>query len=297
MLLSYLIVLLFVLSQANLHCTNIYCKTCTKFYNYRNISCLEYCPTGYKLNGTYCQPSGDDILFSINFMSYRKFNTNSIEYFSHPNKYNFNNLTKVTPVVTIDRGFYFFSSSFLVSNTSWILAPDFCIGIFLKVITPGLILQIKDNFNNYFSLSYGASFEIDYLYWNSTDMFHQKHNFAGYFQNWLMIHFRIVQYQGSIYVSAHEVYSFFHQREFRMDSNQSLVWIGDSNNLSFQGFISHISIKNSKECSYKINLIVPCDINRYYFNKSCVLNTNQCPENLLQTRASCNICYSLIIIF
>ena len=117
----------------NKFCTTSPCRTCTSGYNFLSISCLNFCPHGYNQSGLKCLPNESQDIFLINFSSFRKFESDTISTFSHPSRYKFNSDSIEAPISTLDRGFYFNTKSFLVSNTSWVLSPRFCFSIIKKI--------------------------------------------------------------------------------------------------------------------------------------------------------------------
>ena len=106
MLLRFLIFLAFKV-VGNKFCTTSSCTSCSSGYNFLNISCLNFCPYGYTESGSICVPNQSQDIFTINFASFRKFECNSINTFSHPSGYKFNSDSIEAPISTFDRGFYF----------------------------------------------------------------------------------------------------------------------------------------------------------------------------------------------
>ena len=128
--------------QANKYCIQSTCTSCSLGYKYSSASCLIYCPTGTSINGKNCTEGSDLEVFSLKFKISTNYTANSIGTFSHPLNYTFSNSTGVTPIPTIDRGFYFSSNSHLISSTSWVVGPKFCLVIYYQGFTSGSILSI-----------------------------------------------------------------------------------------------------------------------------------------------------------
>ena len=226
-------------SFQNLYCYSSECTNCTLGYNYLSLSCLLYCPWGYALKVDKCSPVSTLDLFTINFASFRKFNESSINSFSNPENYTFNNLTKVTPLVTIDRGFYFYSSSYLLSATSWVIAPNFCFTMFLRPVDTGIIFQVKNETTTFFEMRLEKDeIVLEYAFIsNGVGDFHQE-SLAYKQKNWRSVYVRIyhtIDYMATFIGSFWKTYT---SREFRMDTQDALFTIGSQNNKSFQGFIA-----------------------------------------------------------
>ena len=126
-------VLLLTLIQANINCEDISCRICLEGNNYQSKSCLSLCPSSFITQNKTCFSTDFQILFSIDITGYSNFSSSSIEMFTHPSNEPFDRSNKIVPLLTKDRGLYFTNISYLVSNQSWILAPDFSILINFRV--------------------------------------------------------------------------------------------------------------------------------------------------------------------
>ena len=275
---------------ANFDCLANPCVSCSSGYNFQSVSCLPICPAGFAIAGNKCNPGQSQDLFNINFISFRNFDASSIVSFSHPKMYKFSNETRVTPIPTIDRGFYFFSSYYLISNTSWVLSPRFCIGIYYKALNPGILFQVSDDERSYLSVIYNVTLQIWVNTTNGTHYFNQVYSFS-YNNQWAMNTFWFRQQNNyfQIYGFGRDELTFY--REFRMETTDAKFSIGASNNSSFSGFLAYLSLKNSNICVGKSARINDCLFNQYY-NFGCHDCPSDCSLYPFCNRDSSNVCYS-----
>ena len=143
--------------------------------------CLSNCPTGYIANSGICELIGSLTLFNFTSGLSLPFNAKSIDVFHHPQGLEFRDQSRLSPIMTKDRGLYFANSSQLVSNTSWILAPDFTICFGLRIISKGIIFQVSGNGQTFLKV-YGddSSFSSEVLLYttfgNKTETISNIHN-------------------------------------------------------------------------------------------------------------------------
>ena len=164
--------------SANLYCSPTQCTSCSQMYLYNSTSCINLCPTGYSLDSsqTNCLQTGSLTLFAIDCGSYSKFKSNSIESFSHPLGYSFNNPSRVTPVPIITQGLYFVETSLLESSKVWVPAPDFT--VYIQILfrsTAGKIFRVLKGSVDI--LSIWADNNLIYAKWlvtNSTNQFYKQ---------------------------------------------------------------------------------------------------------------------------
>ena len=278
-------------TESNLYCISD-CKSCLSGFNYLYMSCLSICPSGFLLTGSECKVDLSQDLFRTDFTKPQVFVSKSIDNFYHPSGNSFNDLSKTTPVSTPDRGFYFHSTSYLISNTSWVLAPNFCLSIIFRPLGQGIIFQISDGLKNFISISYTTSILIQFYYHNGTHENQQKNEFLAD-PYWNMFVFRHEQKAGgTVFVSNPGWNDFYNNREFRMDSNNAKFIIGESNGSTFKGFLSYLCMKNSNYCRHKWYPSNICLFNQYYFKGACLDCLSTCTNNQVCVRGSCNICYS-----
>ena len=150
-----LLTIIFIgIAFSNKLCSDSVCNSCTSGFNLLSTSCLIYCPTGYSISGNSCKPNQNLDLFVLNFLLARNYSAKSIGNFIHPQLLTFNGLNGEAPMATFDRGFYFTDKTQLVSDTSWVVSPNFCFSITFKAFADGTIFQIKDGNKNYLQIVY-----------------------------------------------------------------------------------------------------------------------------------------------
>ena len=251
---------------ANLYCLSSACTDCSSGYNFFNTSCLLFCPSGYFISGKKCVSSSSLELFYLNFVTFRKFESNSINTFSHPEKYKFNSESIKTPISTFDRGFYFSSSSYLVSNISWILSPTFCFSILYRVLSPGIIFEITDDSRLYFGFMYNSSIIYHLNVFNRDDeislIVSKPEN-----NQWSADVFIFTQYRDYINVYLSGTVQSIYSKEFRMNTNLANYYFGSPSGT----FI----IKNSNSFASKASSINNCLYNQY-LGSSCIDNPSSC---------------------
>ena len=116
-----LVALLMVqLALSNLYCFDSTCSPCTSGYLYNTHSCLLMCPTGFTQSSSpnQCTASSSQSVFYVNFWEFGDYEASSIGSFSHPTGLSFSTATQLSPIPTMERGFYFASTSSLKSTTT-----------------------------------------------------------------------------------------------------------------------------------------------------------------------------------
>jgi hypothetical protein len=154
-----------MLAKANINCGDASCSYCTFGYLYNTLCCPQQCPTGYLPSSSQtCIPSSTQNVFSLHFYRFSQFSATSFQGFSSPNGLPFSDSSQNSPVPTKDRGFYFVSTSKLVSGTSWIPGPDITLRFGVSSFTPGTIFEIADASNSYFKLIWnGSAYVVTWL--------------------------------------------------------------------------------------------------------------------------------------
>ena len=277
-------------AHSNINCTSNDCSTCSSDYLQCESSCLKICPSGYIQSGEKCKSNANSYFFNLNLASFTNFSMLPISPFSHPNISKFSNTLQGTPIPTIDRGYYFYSNSYLVSNTSWVVGPKFTFQIYMRVIKPGLIFIVKDDSITYFTLSYNGSYIFSFYLADESQNYLVSRSYP-YDNNWISVAFVFYQYSNYYKVWINELIYSEKNKEFRMDSDNAKYYMGFEGNLSFSGFIAFISMKNWLASFAKISSVNDCDINQY-FDKGCFNCPTSCTNSVSCTRNSCNFCYS-----
>ena len=156
-------------------------------------------------------------------LSFIKFNTSFIGPFTHPNNISFNFSNTEVPSVTIDRGLYFHQNSLLVSSTSFILPPEFCLYIVVKFKAAGKVLEISDNLTTYIKLSFdGINLIYEVLMSNITGKFIASYSAPRDLNSWIFILMILKQNIGYSTISAGGP-NLKIMGEFRMDSQDTVL--------------------------------------------------------------------------
>ena len=291
-----LLVLIYSLQVfGNKYCADSSCQSCTSGYYVLSKSCLKVCPSGYFISGQTCLPSESQNLFLLNFLSERTFNLNSIGPFSHPSGYNLSNSSQETPTITLDRGLYFFSSSVLIANTSWIMSPTFCFSIFYRAFYPGIIFKVFDESKVYLSLRYNKSIIIEHYYTDGLLDLYKEYSwdYLNDSHGWANSIFRFVQGNGAFYGSLNSIGGLSTNGEFRMDSVNTKYMIGSQSNASFQGFVSYFGMKNNFDIGFKNGYGTDCLFGQY-LDIYCKNVSDSCEVAPHRIRSSCDLCYSSV---
>ena len=113
-------VLLITSASSSYNCLYSNCTACESGYLFNSVGCLDLCPSTYTLNTATnnCTASTSQNLFYMSFNSFQNFTASSIPPFSHPLGLPFNDPQRLSPIPTKERGFYFASTSKLVSSIS-----------------------------------------------------------------------------------------------------------------------------------------------------------------------------------
>jgi hypothetical protein len=152
LILGFIAISFTFVNASNAGCTDSSCSSCSSGYLYNSLCCPPQCPTGYSSSSAICIAGPSQNLFSIQFFSFTAFTATEIQGFTHPLGLPFNDAGKGSAVPTKDRGFYFVSTSRLVSTTSWVPGPDLTLRFGTKCKSAGTIFEIADNSNSYFKL-------------------------------------------------------------------------------------------------------------------------------------------------
>ena len=236
------------LSNSNLYCADSQCKTCLEGYNYKNISCLSICPTGFQLvSNSSCILNSSTILFSSNFYTATSFAATSIFNFTHPLSIPFNDSRKLTPVPTKSQGLLFRNTSGLIFKSNLTLAPDFCFSIHIKVLSDGIIFKACKDLINFIVLRMIDSFyilEVNLTQKNIPTIVSFNSSIKGY--TWFSLRFILNQNLDNVTIQSNIVSKSFIGLEFRVSLTDLDFILGSFNNDSFFGFIYTIEMTNDK---------------------------------------------------
>ncbi|OMJ79755.1 hypothetical protein SteCoe_20141 [Stentor coeruleus] len=291
---------LYLAVYANLYCSDSYCSYCTQGFLYNYVSCLPMCPNGYDedLSLYSCEEQDDTTVFKESFPSTTKWNTFETTYFMHPEGLTFDDPNKLSPIPTFDRGFYFEQTSRLVSINSFVPGPDFRIGLVVKIISDGTIVEIKDSTKTYAKayLNNGIlTFQILFTDENGQQsIFTYNQIFSGDY--WDKHTFEIYQQLDYITIKISDDEFTINYQEFRCESTSVYFYIGGSTSgTSFNGFLYDLEYHNS-DFNYPINdLLIECNYNQYYNSETSTCN--DCDSSCSTwpsciSSNNCQVCFS-----
>ncbi|CAG9326438.1 unnamed protein product [Blepharisma stoltei] len=277
----------FAFSQCCLECNGCTnpCSSCnTGFYLIGSLLCVDACPSNSNaimLPGSVfgcTAPSG--ILFSIDFSSQQDLTAHNIGEFMTPSSIAFNSLTKVTPLPTLDRGFYFEGSSGLIDTYNWIPSYLFSLNVWILPISPGVILSVGIGGTEYIRCeTVGSSYKITSLF---------KSQISSPYTESLQISGLLIQWQA--------VTLQIEQTDYRT-INLNIIIGGSSNtktisnleanypNLAYKWIIGKSSFGNSFQ-GFLYSLVVRSEI----LGTSITKNLPNCLNNYYWDGQSCNHC-------
>ena len=276
----------------NIGCLDNNCTNCSTGYSYLNTSCLPFCPKGYSLiQNTTCTSNAGKELFYLDFYKYSEFSGRSFKNFKHPSNITFNDSSKQTPVPTKYQGFLFTNTSGLVLNSNLSVAPDFCLSIYIRIYSDGIIFQISKDSMTFLVFSVVQKFfllELNYTNSSFTDLVNINTTISS--TKWIHINCRHYQYQGYTTINANSFVVSFLDLEFRIPVNNLDFIFGSFDNESFFGFIYTSNMRNEINCM-GFYFGDRCEYNQYISNDNCVqcFNKDLWPPCI---RNNSNICYS-----
>ena len=290
-----------VLTMAsNINCGDSSCTYCLGGYLYNSTSCLPLCPTGYTQNVSpnTCSSSSSQSIFSLDFYSFRQYSSNSIGNFQHPLGLEFQDSARGSPIPTKDRGFYFGSTSRLISTVNCILGPDLTLRFCLLVTADGIIFEATSSGISYFKVAAISGNVNAYWYLTSaSSSYTQLFYLYTYTANWACSHF--YSSQGSEQISLSMIggsTTTIVGYEYRGQVSDMVMYFGgQKTGGAFTGFIDSIRIDNLVSTTYDLTTpIVTCKYNYYtnfvdftcYFCTGCTRTWPWC------TSALCSTCYS-----
>ena len=285
-------------SASNINCVDSSCSSCTSGYLYKSLSCLPLCPTGYtqSANPSICTATSSQNIFFLRFWEFRQFAATSIGNFQHPTGLQFQNSAKGSPIPTMERGFYFVSTSKLKSTVNYIIGPDFSLRLCIRIKADGTILEATSGGISYFKLSAVAGQVIAYWYLTSTST-SATYSVTGitYTTNWALINVHSSQSTGVFTISNSGNTSTLNNFEFRGEVSDLLIYFGGDTTASFTGFLDEIYADNSVITLYnKFPPWITCEYNEYFNtdSDSCLACTGCSSTWPWCTRGGCEICYS-----
>ena len=296
-----MILIVFVLSlseASNINCADSLCSSCVSGYLYNSTSCLPMCPTGYlQTSSPNLCTSSSTFIYSLNFAEFLSFTAHSIGNFAHPSGLQFMDPGRYSPIPTNERGFYFVSTSRLVSTVNYIIGPDFTLRLCIRIKTDGTIFEATSGGISYLKLA-GVSGKIVsawYLTSTTTSSYYSLASYS-YSDSWFLVTMLSSQTSGlfTIYTSGYTMT--IANFEFRGQVSNLLSYFGGATTgNSFTGFFYHIFADNIVNNYNSIKLpTVLCEYNEYYdISTSLCMSCSGCTTTWPWcTKANCTPCYT-----
>ena len=280
------------LSAGNIYCSDSNCSLCTQGFKYSNVACVLHCPEGSLKSDSHCEIGSQDPFIKLKFAEFLDYTAASISDFQHPLGLSFNNSGKLSPIPTKERGFYFASTSSLVSNRNWIIGPICFLHILVKIDQEGGIFKVGNSEIEHFYVYFAnGHVNIDVLvYKNENEQIYTLRQTAIKGE-WITFIFSSNLKLG---LTEFQITNLPIQKLYKgeiLPTPGLNFTIGGS----FAGFIYELILGNTYFPYYAPNAFPPtCEFNQFYNNN---LNTCQdCPSSCSDwpwcIRDSCNTCFS-----
>ena len=296
-----LLLILALCIASNINCGDSSCTYCLSGYLYQSASCLPLCPTGYTQNSSpnTCSAAASQNIFYLNFYGFRHFSATSIDNFEHPSGLQFQDALRQSPIPTVDRGFYFASTSRLVSTVNYILGPDLTLSFCIYIITDGTIFEATSGGISYFKISVVSGTIVAYWYLTSVSSSSIK-SLNGYSNSgyWMCISVYSSQSSGQFSMTSGVATSTISGFEFRGQVSDMVMYFGgQTSGGSFAGFFDNVAAYNSAITTYSSYApFLECNYNEYitysgnyYYCNPCSGCSNSWPWCI---DSSCEVCYA-----
>ena len=296
-MLRFMIILAYC-TGSNINCLDLSCSSCVSGYLYNSLSCLPICPSGYTQSSSpnICTPASQSI-FYLNFWEFRDFGASSIGGFNHPSLVAFQDVYRGSPIPTNERGFYFVTTSRLISSINYIIGPDFTLRFCIKIKSDGAIFEAYSQTTSYFKLESlsGTVTANWYLTSLSTSSTFSLPSFS-YTNSWVTVVMYSSQSSGlfTMYMNGHQ--STVTGFEFRGQVADLLCYFGGAApGGSYTGFLYEMHADNLVTTSYLLAApSIACEYNEYF---SLSTGTCQACTGCTETwpwcaRSACSVCYS-----
>ncbi|OMJ66136.1 hypothetical protein SteCoe_37130 [Stentor coeruleus] len=293
------IVFTYVVYSLNIGCHDDLCSICHfDYYIYNSKSCLTICPTMYELRNNTCYAQSSTNLLSMPFYYFTSFEKKTYKGFSHPSNESFSHPSQESPFPTKERGFYFNSTSRLVSDIEYVLAPEISLAFFIKPEDFGTVLEVSNNETTHFKVEVvtnGIQAVLSLVNSSMPEIIKESSITCGFvFKSWGAFSFKSSQLSNNITLIAgcNKKVTILNM-EFRQDFNLSM-FIGASNgNSSFKGFLYHLKLENSYQNDYDISAYPDSCDSGYFVDNECYKCDSNCQSWPWCIRNdSCSICYS-----
>lgn len=293
-LLTFFITNIFFVIAGQSDCQPIYpaqCNSCASTYNYKSVVCLDNCPKGYNENSNTCV---EDVTSSKTFMDVRfyqihDFTQSTVDYFQASNS--FDHSSKLQPIPTKERGFYFFQTSSLTGIALDIIGPDLTIKLLIRVTScdydDHCIIFSYNPPGSQFDLYVNSSHISSNWMLNSMSSSSQTtKTFETPFELHKWQKFVLVCEQSLSGITIKHIYL----ENYEYATNE-LILAGLENSIkrvmnnfqfgdmtqSFSGFLYYVTGKNSIDNTFDISVyLIDCEFNEYYFHPQCLPCDSSC---------------------
>ena len=291
-----LLAMLYSVAGVNYQCNADPCTSCAGgLHLYNSTSCVTTCPTGFTsaVGVCTCTAPCTPNIFSVQFYQHLDFTTNTIPGFTSSLVTYFSDQTRLSPIPTKDRGFYFDVTSSIASTASLVVGPDFSLTLvfrvsdctlvgnclILSITDPTQFLKIEVNSGQLIStwtLAPSSSGIPSTLAIVTTDF---------EFDQWQRVIFGSSQADGHVtlshtYLQTYEYATTFttiNSYEF-LNQGSAVFTFGSTTSTSFKGFLYDSIANNYVVTTYSTSLfLIDCKYNEYYLNPQCLPCDASCP--------------------
>ena len=269
--------------SANINCSGANCASCLSGYSYLSTSCLNVCPYGYQSSSNTCVANSSQSLFYLAFYEFLDYSASSINTFSHPSGLMFKDQGKLSPIPSIDRGFYFVNTSQLVSNSGWVTGPDFTVRFYIRVTGAGNVFTVVWSGLTYYLISAtNTSVTVTLNATTSSSSVLQSSSSSMTSSTWKYVLIYCSQSSGSYSIDNNGVSATHANYEFRQQFLNPIYYIGASvSGQTFRGFLYEFYADNSVIKDYNSQYgVLACDIGYYMTYTTaevCVACDSSCP--------------------
>ncbi|CAG9335197.1 unnamed protein product [Blepharisma stoltei] len=296
------------------------CKCSNSYYLADSKVCVNSCPSLFGSNANYgfgysCSMpnSNNAILFTLEFLNiqdltatYIASSTSASEHFENPGSISYNSATQNSPLPTVDRGFYFATTSSITSNQSHVPALYFTLNLWIKPLDSGEILNVLLSSSSYIRIWTDSSgvYMFSAIVYNTSSgsISISGASTSSYISSWHQASIILNQSSCSeatinFYINGSNVgTTTSSSTEAKFSGTATYTWtFGNlSGGNSFRGFIYWLQARSDTNRNYgTMSSTIDCVDNQYWDGSACQNCGSGCPTWPWCVRgSSCDICYS-----
>ncbi|CAG9335193.1 unnamed protein product [Blepharisma stoltei] len=299
---------------------NVFCKCTNSYYLADDKVCVNSCPSNFDSNTWVANscgaPNGSDaIIFELKFTemqdltaTYITNSANSNEKFLNPGSISYNSATHNSPLPTVDRGFYFASTSSMTSDQHYTPALYFTLNLWIKPLASGEILNTIFSSTKYIRIWADSSgvYKFSGTIYDSSNNANPISGAStiSYTSSWHKVSIVLEQIsctETTISFYINEIgagSSTISSSEARFVGGVAYTWtLGNiSPTNSFRGFIYWLQARADTMTSSFSAMAsqINCVDNQYWDGSACQNCDSSCPTWPWCIRGgSCSICYTL----